>query len=189
MASRARPKPGPHCGCSSGLPRARRWRALPALLALETLGLLTSRVDQIAQGLVAGIAAAAFGHGVARGAVRRRKAATALMQEDDETARCFHNHLLWASRVLGVVIPLQVDPKILFAPLVITIATNALFAAPWRVSSAIWLFAWAASRMPGAAALSAATWTHPSPCCCAAIDPLALARGLYRALPLSSRSG
>ena len=38
-----------------------------ALLALTTFGLLTVRLEQIAQGVVAGMAAAAFGHGVARG--------------------------------------------------------------------------------------------------------------------------
>src|SRR6185312_2468265 len=100
-----------------------------ALLALTTFGLLTVRLEQIAQGVVAGMAAAAFGHGVARGLLAPEHPHRRLVQEDDETALCFYNHLLWASRALGVLIVLQVIHKTLFAPLVITVATNALFAA------------------------------------------------------------
>jgi potassium-dependent mechanosensitive channel len=100
-----------------------------ALLVLETFGLLTVRVAQIAQGLVAGIAAAAFGHGVARALYAPKQPERRLTADNDEIARCLHDHLVWGSRVLGVVIPLQIVHKTLFAPLVITIATNALFAA------------------------------------------------------------
>ncbi len=103
--------------------------SLAALSVADTLGLLTPRLEQIAQGLIAGLAAAAFGHGVARGLFAVERPARRLIAEDDATARTFHNHLLWASRVLGVAIPLQVLHKTLFAPLIITIATNALFAA------------------------------------------------------------
>jgi potassium-dependent mechanosensitive channel len=103
--------------------------SLAALLALDTLALLTPRLELIAQGLIAGIAAAAFGHAVARALFAVEMPQRRLLAEDDATARCFHNHLVWASRVLGVVIALQVVNKTLFAPLVITVATNVLFAA------------------------------------------------------------
>jgi small-conductance mechanosensitive channel len=151
--------------------------SLVVLLAWETLGLLTSRVDQIAQGLVAGIAAAAFGHGVARGLFAVEQPQRRVMQEDDETARCFQDHLLWASRVLGVMIPLQVVHKVLFAPLVITIATNALFAAVvagFLVHMAVRL---AHIKNAGGGGLIAATWTHPLALLLAAIITLALAAG------------
>ena len=156
------------------MPPARR---LAVLLAWETLGLLTSRVDQIAQGLVAGIAAAAFGHGVARGLFAVEQPQRRVMQEDDETARCFHDHLLWASRVLGVMIPLQVVHKVLFAPLVITIATNTLFAAVvagFLVHMAVRL---GHIKNAGGGGLIAATWTHPLALLLAAIITLALAAG------------
>ncbi|HEY4862243.1 MAG TPA: mechanosensitive ion channel domain-containing protein, partial [Xanthobacteraceae bacterium] len=151
--------------------------SLVVLLAWETLGLLTSRVDQIAQGLVAGIAAAAFGHGVARGLFAVEQPQRRVMQEDDETARCFQDHLLWASRVLGVMIPLQVVHKVLFAPLVITIATNTLFAAVvagFLVHMAVRL---AHIKNAGGGGLIAATWTHPLALLLAAIITLALAAG------------
>ena len=99
-----------------------------ALLVLQTFGLLTPRLAQIAQGIVAGIAAAAFGHGVARALYTPQQPERRLTADNDEIARCLHNHLVWGTRVLAVVIPLQIVHKTLFAPLVITIATNALFA-------------------------------------------------------------
>ncbi len=135
--------------------------SLAALLAFETLALLTSRLDQIAQGLVAGIAAAAFGHGVARGLFAVEKPQRRLVREDDATARCFHNHLVWASRVLGVVIPLQVIHKTLFAPLVITVATNALFAAAVAGFLGHLVFRLGRLQTIRGGGLVAATWIHP----------------------------
>ena len=102
---------------------------LAALVALDTLGLLTWRVEQIAQGIVVGIAAAAFGRGIARALFAPEQPERRLVQEDDDTARFFHSHLVWATRALGVMIILQVVHKALFAPLIITVATNALFGA------------------------------------------------------------
>ena len=135
--------------------------SLAALLAFETLALLTSRLDQIAQGLVAGIAAAAFGHGVARGLFAVEKPQRRLVRENDATARCFHNHLVWASRVLGVVIPLQVIHKTLFAPLVITVATNALFAAAVAGFLGHLVFRLGRLQTIRGGGLVAATWIHP----------------------------
>ena len=100
---------------------------LAGLLVLNELGVLNFRLEQIAQGIVAGVAAACFGGAVARALFAFDRPEARLVQADDATARCFHNHLLWASRILGVVIALQVIHKILFAPLVVTIATNVLF--------------------------------------------------------------
>ena len=68
-----------------------------ALLALTTFGLLTVRLEQIAQGVVAGMAAAAFGHGVARGLLAPEHPHRRLVQETKKH-RCFYNHLIWASR-------------------------------------------------------------------------------------------
>ena len=132
-----------------------------ALSILGLLGLLTFRLEQIGEGLVAGIAAAAFGHGVARGMFAPTEPERRMVQEDDETALCFFNHLVWPSRALGVLVVLQVIHKTLFAPLIITVATNALFAAvtvAFLVNLVIRLGRIKKSR---GEALVAAAWAHP----------------------------
>src|SRR5271166_5228367 len=151
--------------------------SLAALSVADTLGLLTPRLEQIAQGLIAGLAAAAFGHGVARGLFAVERPARRLIAEDDATARTFHNHLVWASRVLGVAIPLQVLHKTLFAPLIITIATNALFAAV--VAAFLIHLAFRLGRLKDLAGggLVAATWIHPLALLLAALIVLALVAG------------
>jgi potassium-dependent mechanosensitive channel len=134
---------------------------LAALLACETLGLLTSRLEQIALGLVAGTAVACFGHGVARGLFAIDNPQRRLAHEDDDTARCFHNHLVWAARVLGILIPLQAIHKTLFAPLVITVATNALFAAVVAGFLVHLVFQLGRIKNKQGGGLVAATWIHP----------------------------
>ena len=52
------------------------------LLVWDTFGLLTFRVEQIVEGLLAGIAVAAFGHGVARGLFAPERPERRLVQED-----------------------------------------------------------------------------------------------------------
>src|SRR5262245_16318786 len=64
--------------------------AAAALLAFDALGLLTARLEQIGEGLVAGIAAATFGHGVARGLLAPKEPERRLVQEDDATVLCFY---------------------------------------------------------------------------------------------------
>ena len=135
--------------------------SLAILLVWDALGLLTFRVEQVAEGLVAGIAAAAFGHGVARGLFAPERPERRLVQEDDMTSQCFHNHLVWSSRLLGVLIIFQVLNKTLFSPLVTTVATNVLFAA---VTAAILLhlvIRLGRIRRNRGEALIAAAWAHP----------------------------
>ena len=148
-----------------------------ALLALTTFGLLTVRLEQIAQGLVAGMAAAAFGHGVARGLLAPEHPHRRLVQEDDETARCFYNHLVWASRALGVLIVLQVIHKILFAPLVITVATNALFAAATAAFLVHLVLRLGTIKKNRGDALIAASWAHPLGLLMAVLIAVALVAG------------
>jgi potassium efflux system protein len=151
--------------------------AFAALLALTTFGLLTVRLEQIAQGLVAGMAAAAFGHGVARGLLAPEHPHRRLVQEDDETARCFYNHLVWASRALGVLIVLQVIHKILFAPLVITVATNALFAAATAAFLVHLVLRLGTIKKNRGDALIAASWAHPLGLLMAVLIGVALVAG------------
>ncbi len=132
-----------------------------ALLALTTFGLLTVRLEQIAQGIVAGMAAAAFGHGVARGLLAPEHPHRRLVQEDDETASCFYNHLVWSSRALGLLIVLQVVHKTLFAPLIITVATNALFAAVTAAFLLHLVIRLGRIKKNRGDALIAAAWAHP----------------------------
>jgi potassium efflux system protein len=148
-----------------------------ALLALTTFGLLTVRLEQIAQGLVAGMAAAAFGHGVARGLLAPEHPQRRLVQEDDETARCFYNHLVWASRALGVLIVLQVIHKTLFAPLVITVATNALFAAATAAFLVHLVLRLGSIKKNRGDALIAASWAHPLGLLMAVLIAVALVAG------------
>ena len=148
-----------------------------ALLALTTFGLLTVRLEQIAQGVVAGMAAAAFGNGVARGLLAPEHPHRRLVQEDDETALCFYNHLLWASRALGVLIVLQVIHKTLFAPLVITVATNALFAATTAAFLVHLVLRLGTIKKNRGEALVAASWAHPLGLLMAVLIGIALVAG------------
>jgi potassium-dependent mechanosensitive channel len=148
-----------------------------ALLALTTFGLLTVRLEQIAQGVVAGMGAAAFGHGVARGLLAPEHPHRRLVQEDDETALCFYNHLLWASRALGVLIVLQVVHKTLFAPLVITVATNALFAATTAAFLVHLVLRLGTIKKNRGEALVAASWAHPLGLLMAVLIGIALVAG------------
>jgi small-conductance mechanosensitive channel len=123
---------------------SRAWRALrvfawtalpPALAALaafllaRALGLLTLRVEQIAQAVVAAIAVAAIGRGVAVALFAPRQPLRRLALLDDEPAAILCSFLVWASGALALTITVQTIHKAVFAPLVVTVATNALFAA------------------------------------------------------------
>ena len=147
------------------------------LLVWNTFGLLTFRVEQIVEGLLAGIAVAAFGHGVARGLFAPEHPERRLVQEDDATARCFHNHLVWAARILGALIVLQVIHKTLYAPLIVTIATNALFAATTTALLLHLVMRLGKIKRARGEALIAAAWTHPLGLLMAALIALALALG------------
>jgi hypothetical protein len=84
-----------------------------------------------------------------------------LIAEDEDTARAFHNHLVWGSRVLGCVIPLQIVNKTLFAPLVLTVATNALFAAVLAGLLSNLVIRLGRLKNIQGGGLVAATWIHP----------------------------
>jgi len=151
--------------------------AAAALLAFDALDLLTSRVEEIAEGLVAGIAAASFSYGVARGLFAPREPQRRLLQEDDLTALCFHNHLVWSARALGVLVVSQVVHKTLFAPLIITVATNALFAAITAGFLTHLVIRLRQIKKDRGEALVAAAWAHPVGLLVAMFIALALIAG------------
>lgn len=97
------------------------------LIALEVFGLWPRRFEELGAGIVAGTAAAAFGRGVARGLLAPDSPVRRLVAVDDRTAVCLHDHLVWTTRALGVMMALQVLHKMLYVPLALTVATNALF--------------------------------------------------------------
>jgi small-conductance mechanosensitive channel len=101
---------------------------LAAIMVLDAFSLLTYRMNEIAHGLVAAVVAAAFGRGVAQGLLAPEQPARRIVALDDHTAGCFHDHLVWSTRVFGLAIFLQVVNKTLFAPIAMTVAANALFA-------------------------------------------------------------
>jgi len=148
-----------------------------ALLTFEALGLLTARVEQIAEGLLAGVAAASFGYGVARGLFAPWEPQRRLVQEDDATALCYHNHLVWSARALAVLIVSQVAHKTLFAPLIVTVATNALFAAVTAAFLAHLVVRLRQIRTQRGDALVVAAWVHPLGLLLAVLIALALVVG------------
>jgi small-conductance mechanosensitive channel len=150
---------------------------LAGLVLLESLGLLNFRIEQIVQGIVAGIAVACFGRAVARALFAVDRPQARLVQEDDATARSFHNHLVWASRTLGLVIALQGVHKILFAPLVVAIATNVLFGFATAGLLLHLVFRLDRIRRTGGAALPAAAWARPLGLLMAILILLALGGG------------
>ncbi|TMJ75797.1 MAG: DUF3772 domain-containing protein, partial [Alphaproteobacteria bacterium] len=148
-----------------------------ALLTFEAFGLLTARVEQIAEGLLAGVAAASFGYGVARGLFAPWEPQRRLVQEDDATALCYHNHLVWSARALAVLIVSQVAHKTLFAPLIVTVATNALFAAVTAAFLAHLVVRLRQIRTQRGDALVVAAWVHPLGLLLAVLIALALVVG------------
>ena len=151
--------------------------AAAALFAFDALGLLTVRLEQIGEGLVAGIAAATFGYGVARGLLAPKEPARRLVQEDDATALCFYNHLVWSTRALGVLVVSQVVHKTLFAPLIITVATNAAFAAVTAAFLTHLVIRLGQIKKDRGEALIAASWAHPLGLLMAVLISLALVAG------------
>jgi small-conductance mechanosensitive channel len=103
--------------------------ALVAFLIARMLGLLPFRMEQIAQAMVAGIAVAAVGRGVGVSLFAPRQPERRLALLDDQPASILCGFLVWASGALALTIVVQAIHKVAFAPLVVTVATNALFAA------------------------------------------------------------
>ncbi|MBN8920572.1 MAG: mechanosensitive ion channel family protein, partial [Rhizobiales bacterium] len=102
---------------------------LVVIQVLTLFGLWTSQLDDIAVGVVIGMAAMAFGRGAARGLLSPDRPARRLIPLTDAAAETIADHIVWSTRILAAVIILQVTHKAFVAPLALTIATNMLFAA------------------------------------------------------------
>src|SRR5262249_59621311 len=103
------------------------------------------------------------------------------------TALCFYNHLVWSARALGVLVVSQVVHKTLFAPLIITVATNAAFAAVTAGVLTHLLIRLGQIKKKRGGAPIAPPWAHPPGLLMAGLISLALAprpSGLAPFLPL-----
>jgi potassium efflux system protein len=135
--------------------------ALAALLMLNAFGLLTARVEQIAQAMVVGIVVAAIGRGVARSLFAPHQPERRLTLVADPLAAILYRFLVWAALALALTISLQAVHKAAFAPLVITVATNALFAAATAALLAVLIFRLGRLKRLHAVDLAAVQWVHP----------------------------
>lgn len=102
---------------------------LGALLILSAFGLLTERVGNVGLTLVIAVAIAAFGRGVAIGLFAPGDPDRRLLSVKEETARLISGKVIWAARILGAVILVNAVLQTVVAPVTLTIATNAIFAA------------------------------------------------------------
>ena len=100
-----------------------------ALLILNAFDLLTERVGSIGLTLAIAVAVAAFGRGVAVGLFAPGDPDRRLLAVQEETAGLVAANLAWAARILGAVILINAILQIIVAPLVLTVAANAIFAA------------------------------------------------------------
>jgi small-conductance mechanosensitive channel len=103
--------------------------AAAMLLVLRLLGLLTIRTEQIAQAIIVGTIAMAVGRGVAVALFAPHAASRRFAPVDDRSAEFFSSFLVWGAVAFALTVILQSIHKAVFAPLIITVATNALFAA------------------------------------------------------------
>ena len=85
--------------------------AVAALAIARSFGLLTYRIDQIAQAMVAGIAVAAIGRGVAASLFAPQQPRRRLAQLEDQAAALLYSFLVWASGALALTISLQAIHK------------------------------------------------------------------------------
>jgi small-conductance mechanosensitive channel len=134
-----------------------------AVLILNAFGLLTERAANIGLTLVIAVAIAAFGRGVAVGLFAPDEPDRRLVTVKEQTARLVTSKLIWAARILGAVILVNVVLQTIVAPVALTIATNAIFAAAISALLCHFLFLmgrreWPEGDVAGAGWLRSAGW-------------------------------
>ena len=151
--------------------------ALAALLVLRAFGLLTDRTEQIVQAMVVGIAAASVGRGVAMSVFAPHRPERRLAQLDDQSAMILYSFLVWAPVALALTIVLQAFHKAAFAPLVVTVATNALFAMITAALLALLVFRLGRLKRLQSVGLITVQWVHPLALVMASVIAVALLAG------------
>jgi small-conductance mechanosensitive channel len=99
-----------------------------AVLILDAFGLMPDRFMNIGFGLAAAIGIAAFGRGVAVGLFAVDEPERRLLSIRDDLARSVASHLVWAARLLGAIVFLNIVQQAIVAPVSLTVATSAIFA-------------------------------------------------------------
>lgn len=100
-----------------------------AVLVLDGFSLIPPRIMEMALGLIAAVAVASFGRGVATGLFAPSDARQRLLDVTDDTARLVTAHMTWAARILAVVIFVTEVQRTIVAQVSLTVATSALFSA------------------------------------------------------------
>lgn len=98
------------------------------LLVLDSFSLLRPQILEIGLGLVGAIAIASFGRGVSVALFSPGEPERRLPRLDDQRAKLLADHLTLATRILGVIIFVNMLHRATVAPVVSTIATSAAMA-------------------------------------------------------------
>jgi small-conductance mechanosensitive channel len=100
-----------------------------AVLIFDAFGLLPERITNIGFSFAIAVAIAAFGRGVAVGLFAPDDSERRLLAIRDDTARLVSSTLVWAARVLGAIVFINVALRAVVAPVSLTVATSAVFSA------------------------------------------------------------
>ncbi len=100
-----------------------------AVLILDAFGLMPDRIRAVGFGLAAAVGVARFGRGVAVGLFAADDPDRRLLAVRDESAREMSTTVIWAARILGVVVFINLLQRAVIAPLSLTVATSAIFSA------------------------------------------------------------
>lgn len=98
-----------------------------AVLILDAFGLMPERITHLGFSLAIAVAIAAFGRGVAVGLFAPDDPERRLLVIRDETARMVSSKLIWAARILGAIVFVNVLQRAVVAPVSLTVATSAIF--------------------------------------------------------------
>ena len=98
------------------------------VLVLHNFGLMPYPVVDIGFGLAVATLAAGFGRGVAVALFAPGEATRRIIAFEDDEAESYASHLIWASRVFGVALFLNVTHRVLGAPVAPIVATGELLA-------------------------------------------------------------
>ena len=99
-----------------------------AVLIIDAFGLMPDRIKHVGFGLAAAIGIAAFGRGVVVGLFAPEAPARRLLTIREDIAQLVSGHLIWAARVLGASVFVNIVQQAIVAPVSLTVATSALFA-------------------------------------------------------------
>jgi potassium efflux system protein len=97
-----------------------------AIIAFESLGVVSARLSGIGYGFAAAVAVARFGRAAGLALFAPGEAGRRLVGFDDDEARALAAHLTWSARLLGAAVAFNVVFKATAAPIALTAATSAL---------------------------------------------------------------